>query len=222
MRFTFAFLVLIQSAAFGQDSLTFEMLVPDAAIKVSPLHLINFYPTIEVSYEQKLLERITAQAELGYVLDYENDNNDQYQNKRGLKTKLEVRYYFWGREDKKKLYYGAVEPYMNFINFDRTRTQRECFDLECEFQFTKVYNFKVENRESGISLKAGMLRYLFRSNFLIDINSGLTLRIVRYHSPRNIMRTPEDEGWGFLIGVNEEDRVVPSPNIGVRFGYRIK
>ena len=105
--------VFICSFACAQEELSTAMLVPDKAIKVSPLHLLNFYPTIEVSYEQKVTGNVTAQVEAGYVIDYRSGWDREFLNKRGVKLKLEGRYYFWGRMDRKKLYYISAEPYMN-------------------------------------------------------------------------------------------------------------
>jgi hypothetical protein len=205
----------------SQDSLTVAMLVPDHAIKLSPLHLINFYPTLELSYEKRILPEITLQAELGYVLNLDTQyKHEQFQDKRGVKMKLETRYYFWGRTDRRKLYYIAGEVYSNIINFDRGQSRVECYDLECNFQYRREYFYKMRYRENGFTFKAGLLKYLFH-DFFFDLNSGLTLRNIRYHRPAELGFQFED-GWSFLNIPNENNRVVLSPNLGIRLGYRLK
>src|SRR5688500_12245551 len=144
----------------GQESLTESAVVPHTAIKASPLHLLNFYPTVELSFEQRLLPRFTTQLEAGYVLNYGSNINRDFQDKRGVKLKLEGRYYFGPVSDAKKIYYGAVEPYMNVINFDRSASEVECFDLECSHLYRRQYFDKIEYREHGVSLKIGLLRDL--------------------------------------------------------------
>ena len=127
----------VSFAQGGRDSLTMTMLVPQQAIKFSPLHLINFYPTLEFSFEQKVSSQVSMQLEVGYVLDYNNDYDDDFLNKRGVKLKLEGRYYFFGRTDKRKIYYLAGEAYANVINFDRASSTQECFDATCDNIFIR-------------------------------------------------------------------------------------
>ncbi len=215
-----ALLVLFYSNTWGQDTLTVDMLVPDKAIKVSPLHLINFYPSVQVAYEQKISRRTTLQLDMGYVFDYDGDNDPDFQNKRGVKGKLEGRYYFWGRTDRKKMYYGSAEGYANVINFDRHDFRQECFDLECNDVFMREYNYTMKYREQGVSLKAGMIRYM-GDRFIFDLNSGFTLRHVEYREPPNL--PPSWMDFMFFPDIpNERDRVTISPNLGIRFGYRLK
>jgi hypothetical protein len=224
MRFLFFFLLVISGAALRaqDDALTVDMLVPDKAIKISPLHLINFYPTVQVAYEQKILDRITAQLDIGFVVHYKNTTNPntQFKDKRGVKGKLEARYYFWGRTDKRKLYYVSGEGYMNAVDFDRQDTRTLCYDLDCTSLYRETYDYKVEYREQGFSVKAGMLKY-FSKRILFDINSGFTLRFVNYKKPNLIPGFNEDTMF-FLDIPNETKRVAFSPNLGVRFGYRLK
>jgi hypothetical protein len=137
MRFVIIAVITLAARQLpAQQYATVDMLVPDKAIKVSPLHLLNFYPTIEASYEQKIRDKITAQLEVGYVLRY--NDQQEFQKMRGVKLKAEPRYYFWGRTDRQKLYYAAIEPYANVINFDRLDSRTECFDLECNHTLTGI------------------------------------------------------------------------------------
>ncbi|MEX1239480.1 MAG: hypothetical protein WEB30_07175 [Cyclobacteriaceae bacterium] len=222
MRLLVCGLILFgQTCAFAQEPLTAFRLVPDKAIKVSPLHLLNFYPTIELSYEQKVFTRFTTQFEMGFVLDYPSSVDESFQNKRGVKIKLEGRYYFTSSPDRERIYYTAFEPYFNAINFDRNRVFTECFDLECNHRFTREYAYKTRYREQGINLKAGIVRYLGRAIFL-DFNSGLSLRHVDYDSPNTGSRSVIDDMWPSFQIPNENDRLALSPNMGFRLGYRFR
>ena len=211
-------LFFFHSIAFAQDHWTEAMLVPDKAIRLSPLHALNFYPTLELSYEQARAQRFTTLIELGFVLDYPAEDA-AFRNKRGMKFKLEGRYYFNPRPDRKRSHYAALEPYLNVINFDRTRTDFECFDVECSHRYWRRYDYKMEYREKGVSVKAGLIRYLGMRLFL-DINAGLSLRHIRYDSRG--LSPPADEGWNFFEIPDEADRVVLGPNMGLRLGYRLK
>jgi hypothetical protein len=220
MRLPFFALILMTTVLHAQEEFTVDMLVPDKAIKVSPLHLINFYPTFQVAYEQKIFDRITAQLDVGVVVRYNTNQNTEFKDKRGMKGKLETRYYFWGRTDKRKLYYVSAEGYVNAVDFDRQDTRTECYDLECTSLFRRTYDYKVEYREKGFSVKAGMLKY-FSRRIMFDINSGFTLRFVNYKKP-NFVREFNEDTMFFLDIPNETKRVAFSPNLGVRFGYRLK
>ena len=214
--------LLFFRGASGQDSLAIAMLVPDKAIKVSPLHLLNFYPTIEISYEQKLWPDITAQIEVGWVVPIRNYEDDDFLNKRGVKLKLEGRYYFWGRTDRRKVYYVAVEPYMNVINFDRQQNRTECFDMECNSLFIRSTLEKMEYREQGVSVKGGVIRYWFK-NIFVDVNSGFTFRRIRYS---DVAEEPGDgvffEDGSFFDIPNEQDRIAIAPQLCARIAYRLK
>jgi hypothetical protein len=212
---------MVHTALVAQESPAESALVPHTAVKVSPLHLLNFYPTIEWSLEQRVLPRITTQVEAGYVVNYGTNTARDFQNKRGVKLKLEGRYYFGSVSDRKKIYYGSIEPYMNVINFDRSASTVECFDLECNSRYRRDYLFKVAYREHGVSVKVGLLRY-FGSRTFLDINSGFTLRNVNYREPARPRSFNEVDERSFFQIPNEDDRVTFSPNLGLRLGYRFK
>lgn len=221
MRF-FIFAVLILQAPFlrAQDSVLRERLIPIRALKVSPLHLLNFYPTIQLSVEQRIRPRFTLQAEAGYVLNYTNDDFS-FQDKRGVKLKLEGRYYFGSASGRKRIYYSAIEPYANIINFDRDAEVTECFDLECNHLYTRRYDYRVTYREHGVSVKVGVLGYLGAHLFL-DFSSGLTLRNICYDEPPLVRGFNEVDGGNIFQIPNEDDRIAISPNLGLRLGYRLR
>lgn len=189
-------------------------LVPINAIKFSPLHLLNFYPTLELSYERHVLKNFTLQLEAGYVLNYRTFS-PAYQNKRGVKLKLEPRYYFY-QTTRRVLYYVAFEFYQNIINFDRETTELECFDVDCTNQFNRTYNYTVHYREYGGTFKVGFTLNL--NKIILDFNGGLSIRSISYDDPFNTRRSRWTDAW--TVGPIEAKRVVPGPNLGIRLGYR--
>ncbi len=202
----------------NRHQFTMDVLVPKSAVKISPIHLLNFYPTVEVSYEHRILPSFTLQEEVGYVLNYGSDERGDFQNKRGVKLKLEGRYYFFGRTDKKKMYYVSGEVYGNFVNFDRSGRGPECFDIECQHAFIRDYTYVMKYREHGFSIKLGWFKYFGRVFF--DLNSGWTIRSIKYREPSGIQNFQED--WEFFQIPNEDDRIALSPNFGARMGYRFR
>ena len=81
------FIVCIAAGScFAQDSTQFDKLIPSNALKFAPLNLANFYPTLELSFEQKITKKVSAQISYGYVLNYKLNQDPEYQNKRGYKV----------------------------------------------------------------------------------------------------------------------------------------
>lgn len=214
------FLIAVIDAR-AQDSLSTAMLTPGSIIKVSPLHLANFYPTIEIAYEQPLMKKVSLQTEVGYVLNYKQNSDHDFQNKRGIKGKVEGRYYLWTNPRHTIFYYTALEAYINAIHFDRQQTRFECFDTNCSSTYTQTYTGTGKYQEHGVSFKFGFQWMIHR--FSIDLNSGWTIRSIRYTVPQFPGRIL-DEGvdFGFIQIPNEETRVTFGPNLGIRVGYRLR
>ena len=216
-------LVLINSVTMAQLQLSEEALVPDQAIKLSPLHLLNFYPTIEVSFEQRIFPRITTQLEAGYVLNYDSQNGEHYQNKQGVKLKLEGRYYLKRGNGENKIVYLAAEPYLNVIDFVRRSVVEDCFDAGCTTIFTRQYKDPGKYREQGVSIKIGTLWYLdMKFRTFVDFNLGMSVRHIRYDLPPRYNGFHVDDGSSFFWGPDKDKRTALSPCAGLRLGYRFK
>lgn len=219
-KFFFLPLLTFASSLFAQDSGSYSSLVASHAVKISPFHLASFYPTIQLAYEIKVAKRFSIQLEGGYVLNYKVNEDPAYQDKRGVKAKLELHYYMLPSERAKLIYYGALEIYWNVVDFNRLTSQQECFDIECNHVFTRQYTYKVMYREPGVGLKVGFMKYF--SDFFMDINSGWALRFITYtDSSWPTAFAEEGNGSGMFPIPNEEDRITLSPIFGIRFGYRL-
>lgn len=204
--------------------------VPISAVKYSPFHLSGFYPTFMVSYEHWLIHSITLQTDLGYVINFKSNDNPRFQNKRGIKVRLEPRYYFLVGPGllermafgvKKKAFYAAMELHLNAVHFDRTHELEECYDLNCNYSVLRKYQYKMLYREKGFGLKYGYIQYL--SDFFLDINAGLAVRFIRYDEAETIPPVLFDLSNNLPFQIpNEKDRTVLSPRLGIRLGYRIR
>jgi hypothetical protein len=210
-------LVLASIKVMAQDSLEIRH-KPAHAIKWSPIHLLGFYPTVQLAYEASVGKKLSVQGDVGYVINYEGGTNTEYMNKRGVKLKAELRYYFESLPGSSDGFYASIEPYATLINFDRSITISECFDPNCQNMYLKNYTYKVEYRETGFSGKGGYVIY-FDNDILLDISIGWSWRVVNYDQPDNIR--PTTSGFNFF-GPNEQDRIAISPLVGVRVGYRLK
>lgn len=203
----------------NHDSLRYSNL-PRHVVKFSPLHLINFYPTLQVAYEFRLKNNFALQADLGYVLSYKINTDPEFKDKRGVKLKTEVRYYLLSFITSHGAWYLSAEPYINIINFDRQTVQTECFDLDCTIQYRRWYDFKVKYREQGIAFKYGIHRYA--GKITLDMNIGLVLRHVDYKKPNIPRGFNEPDEWGWFEIPNEEKRTVIGPTVGFRLGYKLQ
>lgn len=196
----------------------YNYLVPRQVIKISPLHALSFYPTVQVAYEFKIIGRFTLQPEVGFVFNY-GSYNLRYQNKRGAKLKMELRYYVRPNLLSNSINYCSLEPYGSFINFNRTETRTECFDLDCTILYSKKYFYPVKYRETGFSLKYGYVMYF--QKFVLDYNFGLTVRFVNYIKP-DLSIPGALNGFQESFFVNEQKRIGLAPIVGFRIGYCIK
>lgn len=219
--FFISFFTLISFVAVSQrpDSLKFAHR-PAHALKWSPIHLWGFYPSLQLAYEVGFAKRLSAQADAGYVVRYDEGTSTDYMNKRGVKLKAELRYYFESLAGGMDGFYASVEPYMTSINFDRSVTLSECFDPACQHTFWRNYTYKVEYREMGLSAKGGYIIY-FDKNILLDVNIGWSLRSINYDQPDNVPELAPVGGFNFFAP-NEEDRIILSPLFGARIGYRFR
>ncbi len=213
-------LVIISTECIAQDSLLYQSFIPRHAVKISPFHLLSFYPTIQLAYEVKIAKRLSFQIEGGYVINYKVNVDPEYQNKRGGKGKLELHYYMLPSTRAQLIFYGAAELYYNAVDFDRRVTREECFNTDCNQRITRQYTTKVMYREPGIGLKMGFVKYF--SDFFIDINSGWAIRFISYTESENIRNFFNNDNMRWLNIPNEEDRVALAPIIGIRLGYRLK
>lgn len=190
--------------------------IPGHVVKASPLHLLNFYPSVQLGYEANVYRHFSVFAEGGVVVGL-HDQNERFLNKRGMKLKLEPRYYYSISRNGRILWYGATEFYFNQVKFDRRTIQRECFDRDCQFPFERQYILPGRYREFGFGLKGGMT--IVFNRVLLDLNTGFGLRNIDYTLPQTSTLIDDIDGWGAIP--NEKDRIAVTPLLGIRIGYRL-
>lgn len=214
------FLLLSVSSFAQKTDSAFHNSLPRHTIKFGPLHLLNFYSTVQVAYEYRFRKNHSAQFDIGYVFDSRVENV-RFKDRRGVKIKLDYRYYFPGLISTTEAYYLAAEAYTNLIDFDRETTQTECFDIDCMNQYQRTYFFKVKYREKGFVLRYGANYFI--DKFVLDFNVGLVLRMVDYQKPDIVDGIDTFDGGSFDFDlINEDKRTVLRPTATVRIGYRIK
>lgn len=212
------FLCLLPWFAMAQTTDTVRVKSPTFQVfKVSPLHLLNFYPSFLIGYEYGFSPNQSVQIDAGPVLDFES-YNQEFQRKRGFKLKTEYRYYLDIENLSGNGHYIALEGYWNFVNFNRDVTQTECFDLACQNLFTRDYSFLVKYRETGIALKFGIVRVT--DKIIYDWFFGLRLRFVDYKKP-NLPPSVENFEDGFFLEIpNETPRTTFGITAGLKLGYK--
>ncbi|MGC3944063.1 MAG: hypothetical protein QM762_05975 [Chryseolinea sp.] len=164
----------------GRDErLTGKVMPPGLAVKWSILHLLYFYPSIQLSLEQRLFKNFGIQYEGGWVINsYENTSD--YEDKRGFRGAIELRYYL-PSTDKVPLYISG-EYYYHNIKFNRTETVGfNCATGMCDYYQSVTYPITTE--EMGPAFKFGMLMFpgwTHNRRFFFDINSGFAFRRMNY------------------------------------------
>lgn len=191
--------------------------IPKHAVRVSPLHLMNFYPTIQLGYEANIKGRFSLYLEGGVALNGYGED-PLFRDKRGFKLKVEPRHYFALNRKGNLLWYAAAEFYYNNIDFDRKTVRTECFDRDCQILYERQYHYTVGYREHGAGVKGGMM--IGRRRFFLDINSGMAIRFIRYREPESFPDADLFDGALFNVP-NETDRTAFMPLMGIRLGYRL-
>jgi hypothetical protein len=196
---------------------------PALAIKWSPLHLIYFYPSVQVAIEHRLFKNLNVQYDLGLIVDYPQSDSEDFSDKHGYRVIGELRYYV--PSPPKVPFYVATELYHSKIAFTRSQVVGYgCETGDCDYFQYVDYDIETINR--GIGIKFGVLLYPGwnkNRSFFFDINAGGAFRDITY---KDIGR-PND-GPGEVFYDNDNDRLfAPSEQsrtqirfvLGVRLGY---
>ncbi|MEJ1237540.1 hypothetical protein WBG78_05415 [Chryseolinea sp. T2] len=203
--------------------ITSEITQPNLAVKWSLLHLFYFYPSVQFSLEQKLFRDFGIQYEGGWVIrSYENPLD--YEDKRGFRGAIELRYYF--HPSPMVPFYISGEYYYHSIRFNRTETVGfNCDTGMCDYYQSVTYPVHVE--EMGPAIKFGMLMFpgwKHNRRFFFDINSGIAFRNINYSYKarpvgENIRYFDDSPHWR-PFAPNEELSNKTRFVLGARLGFR--
>jgi hypothetical protein len=175
--------------------------------------LVNFYPTVQLAYELRIGREWSLQFDGGVVID--NGNEDEnFQDKRGYKLKLEPRRYFAFVKGGLALY-SSIELYLNNVDFDRSSDEVQCFDPECKSRYRRTYFYTMNYREYGTAFKIGMVKHF--GSFLFDVSSGFGVRLIDYSAPKYVDFTKIAAKWYEAPIIR--DRTALTPIINFRLGY---
>jgi len=200
------------------------VIAPKLALKWSVLHLMYFYPSWQFSLEHRLLKTLNIQYDGGWVVNSQ-PNFSGYENKRGYRMSVELRYYLPSSPQMVPFYF-AGELYYHNIRFDRSETIGfNCATGMCDYYQFVTYPVKTE--ELGPGIKFGMLMFPgWRKNrsFFFDLNGGFAYRKINYSyslrpSGEGIEQVGDIHGLRLFApneAVSERIRFI----IGARFCYR--
>jgi hypothetical protein len=151
------------------------------------------------------------------VVDNGNEDED-FQDKRGYKLKIEPRHYFYFSRRGGLALYKTLELYMNNVDFDRSSDEALCFDPECRNRYRRTFFYTINYREYGTALKVGMVKH-FRS-FLFDVSSGFGVRFIDYSAPHYVDFTKLAQSWYEAPII--QDRTALTPIVNFRLGYSFR
>lgn len=199
----------------GQDTDAGVVKHPALAIKWSPLHMIYFYPSAQLSVEHRILKRLNAQYDAGLIMDYPNSDSEDFSDKQGYRFIGELRYYV--PSPPKVPLYVAAEVYHSKINFNRAQVVgKGCEFGDCDY--FEYVDYKVETVNQGIGIKFGVLLFPGwnkNRSFFFDINAGGAFRDISYES---VDKPAQSVGTVFYD--NDEDHLF-SPSEQTRSQFRL-
>lgn len=216
--FCFLIVLFIIPRCVAQDSVRLvegSRILPKHTVKFSPMHLLSFYPTVQVAYEMKISPIWTLQLDGGIIVD--PGYHERFRDMRGYKIKAEPRRYFSFNESRRLSFYTGFELYRNNVTFGRTADQVECFDPECVNRYRRTYSFRMTYREHGLAFKPGLIKYL--GSFLLDVNTGFAIRVIEYNAPAYIQDSDKAVNWYDVP--REKDRTAFAPVFNFRIGYSL-
>lgn len=214
-------LIVIQSGAFAQDQDSTNILaVPKHLISVSPLHMLNRFPTIFIHYETNLKNNWNVSFGAGVVLDLEDESTSYRQDflyRRGFKLNNEYKYYFY--EDRNTLFsFIGFFEYFN-IQFDRART----FGFDCTNDFSCSYfqynEYEVTREHLRFGMKGAVL-VKFDKRFAMEFGMGLVLDVRNYSTSGRLENFDVQFGDTSLLEDGSETLILPIPHL--KFGYLLR
>jgi hypothetical protein len=209
-------LLLISIISFSQknDSLQIRR-IHSAAIKFSPLHMLNYYPSMQLAFEHRLGRQTSLQWEGGYVFPISSEETSDAYNKRGFKAKLDFRYYWlFGKLNA----FIAPELYYNSVNYNKNGT----FGIDCSngCDYYRYAKYETQYREKGINLKVGMLHRFGRISF--EYFAGISQRFIEYKSvnkPEGGESPQLEDSYDSPFRPKELTRNFIQPTTSLRIGY---
>jgi hypothetical protein len=216
-------LLLISTASIAQDPDLQDLAVPRHAIKFSPGHvLLNYHPSVQLAYEQRIARQWTIQGEYGHILDIGSEGSERYlgtsenyiSDRKGYKAKLEGRYYVVATKRGRFAWYAAGELYYNHLAYTKELTTTEFSEPDI---VTVTYRQRVYNEEKGFNMKYGFVWNV--GPLLVDVNAGVGYRIIHYTKLYPVFQQDDVFKW-LDTTPSEESRNTPGLALGFRIGYR--
>ncbi|HEU5290936.1 MAG TPA: hypothetical protein VFU05_09860 [Cyclobacteriaceae bacterium] len=188
------FLIVIPLLVLALSARSQELPPFKRIIKLYPIQLYKVFPTATIAYEHRVAYNLSVTLEAATYLDLSIVNAD-YSDKRGIRFREELRYYFKYRYSKSNPTYA--------------RGTYSAVDLQ---QTSATYSKDAQNfrwKEAGFGFKFGMAEYLNR--ITLDYSIGVAFRYAD--------ETPPDL-WASMINFWEDRNPIVQPTLSLGVGYR--
>ncbi len=215
----FALLYFSEIRGQSQDSVIFKN-KPKRLVSVSPLNLMNRFPTVFLHYETHLVGNMNVSMGGGVVVNLEDDAEGfdrNFLNRRGFKLNNEYKYYFEGSEDI-LISVSLMFEYFN-VKFDRART----FGFDCsnsrDCSYYQFREYAVTRQQYRVGAKSSILTKVGK-RFIAEAGLGVVWDV------RNYSHSGRLEGFDVQFGdtrLQEEGsdvNILPIPHL--KFGYLIR
>jgi hypothetical protein len=224
MKIVLISLLLLSTVVYAQktDSVPARKTMHRFAVKWSPVHLVGYYPTVQLAVEHRIADRLSLQWDAGYVVNTSSVESKDGFDKKGFKAKVDVRYYFpFGRS----AVLLAPELYYNYVDYKSSGTYGiDCDEPGGECYYYRYYTYPVRYREPGLNFKGGLF-HRFGKHFCIEYHVGLALRFIRYKTPGKPAAASYEEQYEnglFDFAADQKSLNTLFPSTGFRLGYIFK
>lgn len=187
---------------------------PIKAIKVSPLEISTFTPSIPIGYERNLKDRTNLIFEAGLITNIWVDNTPFW----GPKTRAEIRFY--SKKPKKSPKYFAFDVMYKYYR----QNQEEWLNRQNGL-YEELVDYKVNHSALATHFKFGMLSF-FTDKLYTDAYFGLGVRwIHRRHiglEADDLEGEPVSDTNPIDFTPGAGDYIIPSVTLGFKFGYKLE
>lgn len=205
LPFAFGFVVRSQNT----DTLSNNSF-PRAILKIAPLSLVDFTPSLEFAFEYRIQRFTGIQLELGYIA---NSISGSPENLEGYRIRSEIRFY-------NKIYPSIYfAPEFMYKYYDYNTTGRFSMD---DGAYTQIADYKVNKKIIAYHIKIGLqkpIKMNHYSPFIFDAYVGFGLR----HITTTTVGKPQDgvetqmvsDFWGDKDGYSTYSSLA----LGFKLGY---
>jgi len=188
-------------------------------IKMSPVHLVGHFPTVQFGLEQRLTEKIALQCDLGLAINYDNLFQKRDVDMHGYKTKIQLRRYISTHAVNWR-FFIAPEFWYNHIDYNATRIYQ--VHDESQLDYLQYLKSPARYRERSVALNMGAV--FTSGRFVIDFQGGIATRFIQNKivSPGSDyeVQTSDKKNLDIFHEATSLNTILPT--FDIRLGYIIK